>query len=110
MRKLLCYTVNRKLTYERLREMTVMEILGLKVRHEKLGVGMITHRAGNLFIVTFPARHGPKLREYIYPDAFAGTLEAVNIAVQEAILKMIEEKQKQKQQEQRQEKQKQKQQ
>ena len=63
-----------------------MEILGLKVRHEKLGVGMITHRAGNLFIVTFPARHGPKLREYIYPDAFAGTLEAVSIDVQEAIL------------------------
>ena len=53
-----------------------MEILGLKVRHAKLGVGTITHRAGNLFIVTFPARHAPKLREYAYPDAFADTLEA----------------------------------
>ena len=69
-----------------------MEILGLKVKHAKLGVGMITHRSGNLFIVTFPARHAPKLREYTYPDAFAGTLEALNIAVQEAILQKIAEK------------------
>lgn len=71
-----------------------MEILGLKVRHAKLGVGTITHRAGNLFIVTFPARHAPKLREYAYPDAFADTLEALNIAVQDAIQQRLAEKRK----------------
>ena len=69
-----------------------MEILGLKVRHAKLGVGTITHRAGNLFIVTFPARHAPKLREYAYPDAFADTLEVLNIAVQDAITQLIQDK------------------
>ena len=72
-----------------------MEILGLKVRHAKLGVGTITHRAGNLFIVTFPARHAPKLREYAYPDAFADTLVALNIAVQDAITQLIQDKKKQ---------------
>ena len=69
-----------------------MEILGLKVKHARLGVGTITHRAGNLFIVTFPARHAPKLREYTYPDAFADTLEALNISVQAAIQDLIAEK------------------
>ena len=68
-----------------------MELLGLKVRHERLGVGMITQRAGNLIIVTYPARHGKKMREYISPDAFETEIEAENIAVQQAMLDRIRE-------------------
>ena len=69
-----------------------MEILGLRVRHKRLGVGTITHRSGNVFIVTFPARHGPKLREFTYPDAFADRLEPLNVFVQDAVAQLIREK------------------
>ena len=43
-------------------------------------------------IVTFPARHGPKLREFTYPDAFADCLEPLNVFVQDAVAQLLREK------------------
>lgn len=60
-----------------------MELLNLKVKHIRFGVGTITPTIGSRITVTFP---GDIVKEFVYPTAFEKFIQAEDPGVQASIL------------------------
>lgn len=59
-----------------------MELIGLKVKHNVFGAGVITETDGNYIMVEFVA----KTTKFIYPDAFEKFIKAEDATVQQTIV------------------------
>lgn len=54
-----------------------MNLIGLKVKHNAFGTGVITKKEGNYITVEFVSR----TTKFIYPDAFEKFIKAENVNV-----------------------------
>lgn len=64
-----------------------MELIGLKVKHNVFGAGMISEMEGNYITVEFTA----KTSKFVYPNAFEKFIKAEDPIVQQAITDSINE-------------------